>query len=57
MYMIEIEESKLEKMTNLVDDMLHCGGRLMHYLEDLEPEESEEDKEEARHSYRRTSRY
>ena len=57
MYMIEIEESKLEKMTNLVDDMLHCGGRLMHYLEDLEPEESEEDKEETRHSYRRTSRY
>lgn len=35
MYMIEIEESKIDKMSNLVEDMLNCGGRLMSWLEGL----------------------
>ena len=39
-YMIEISESKVEKMSEYVEDMLWAGGELMHCLEKIK-EESE----------------
>lgn len=36
---IIITESKKEKMSELVEDMLLTGGKLMHCLEELEDEE------------------
>jgi hypothetical protein len=38
--MIEISESKVEKMSEYVEDMLWAGGELMHCLEKIK-EESE----------------
>ena len=36
MYMIEIEESKVSKMSELVQSMLRAGGHLMKCLKDCE---------------------
>lgn len=33
MYMIEISDSKVDKMSEYVEDMLWAGGELMHCLE------------------------
>lgn len=67
MYMIEIEESKVEKMSSLVEDMLTIGGRLMNCLEGLSSEreydtKSSRNQESERRDYderysRRNSRY
>lgn len=38
MYMIEISESKIDKMSECVEDMLMAGGELMHCLEKLKEE-------------------
>jgi hypothetical protein len=37
-YMIEISESKVEKMSEYVEDMLWAGGELMHCLEKMKGE-------------------
>lgn len=34
-YMIEITENKVSEMSELVEDMLMCGGKLMSCLEKL----------------------
>lgn len=34
-YMIEITDSKVSEMSELVEDMLMCGGKLMHCLENM----------------------
>lgn len=34
-YMIEITENKVSEMSELVEKMLMCGGKLMHCLEDM----------------------
>lgn len=33
--MIEITDSKVSEMSELVEDMLMCGGKLMHCLENM----------------------
>ena len=33
--MIEITENKVSEMSELVEKMLMCGGKLMHCLEDM----------------------
>lgn len=33
--MIEITENKVNEMSELVEDMLMCGGKLMHCLENM----------------------
>lgn len=33
--MIEITDSKVNEMSELVEDMLMCGGKLMHCLENM----------------------
>jgi hypothetical protein len=38
-YLIEISESKIDKMSEYVEDMLWAGGELMHCLEKLKGEE------------------
>lgn len=38
-YMIEISDSKIEKMGEYVEDMLWAGGELMHCLEKMKGEE------------------
>lgn len=38
MKVIEISEKKLEKMSDLVEDMLLAGGELMHCLSKMEDE-------------------
>lgn len=35
MYMIEISDSKVDKMSEYVEDMLWAGGELMHCLEKM----------------------
>ena len=37
-YMIEISDSKVEKMSEYVEDMLWAGGELMHCLEKMKGE-------------------
>ena len=39
-YVIEITESKVEKMSVYVEDMLWAGGELMHCLEKIKEESS-----------------
>lgn len=39
--MIQITQEKKAKLTDCVEKMLHCGGKLMQMLESLEEEESE----------------
>lgn len=34
-YMIEITDSKVSEMSELVEEMLMCGGKLMHCLENM----------------------
>lgn len=34
-YIIEITENKVSEMSELVEDMLLCGGKLMHCLESI----------------------
>ena len=60
--MIEIEESKVEKMSSLVEDMLSIGGRLMNCLESLSSEHdydsrSTRQSNDRRESDERHSRY
>ena len=38
MYMIQIEESKLDKMSELTEKMLKYGGKLMSCLEEMSEE-------------------
>lgn len=38
MYMIEIEESKVDKMAELAEKMLKYGGKLMSCIEELSEE-------------------
>lgn len=38
MYMIEISDTKVDKMSEYVEDMLWAGGELMHCLEKLKGE-------------------
>lgn len=38
MYMIEISDTKVDKMSEYVEDMLWAGGELMHYLEKMKGE-------------------
>lgn len=38
-YMIEISDSKVEKMSGYVEDMLWAGGELMHCLQRLKEED------------------
>lgn len=38
-YMIEISDSKIDKMGEYVEDMLWAGGELMHCLEKMKGEE------------------
>jgi hypothetical protein len=38
MYMIEIEESKVDKMSELAEKMLKYGGKLMSCIEELSEE-------------------
>lgn len=40
MYMIEISDSKVDKMSEYVEDMLWAGGELMHCLEKMKGEKS-----------------
>lgn len=53
MYMIEIEESKVSKMSELVQSMLRIGGQLMKCLEDCEHEDDRDDDDDYRHESRR----
>lgn len=60
--MIEIEESKVEKMSSLVEDMLSIGGRLMNCLEGISSEREYESRStrqsnDKRESDERYSRY
>ena len=38
MYMIEISDTKVDKMSEYVEDMLWAGGELMHCLEKMKGE-------------------
>ena len=38
MYMIEISDSKVDKMSEYVEDMLWAGGELMHCIEKMKSE-------------------
>ena len=38
MYMIEISDTKVDKMSEYVEDMLWAGGELMHCLEKIKGE-------------------
>ena len=38
MYVIEISDSKIDKMSEYVEDMLWAGGELMHCLEKMKGE-------------------
>lgn len=38
MYMIEISDSKVDKMSEYVEDMLWAGGELMHCIEKMKDE-------------------
>lgn len=38
-YLVEISDSKIEKMGEYVEDMLWAGGELMHCLEKMKGEE------------------
>ena len=46
--MIEISNSKLDKMSEYIEDMLWAGGQLMHCLEGLEGESYGERSERSR---------
>lgn len=57
-YMIEISDSKVEKMSGYVEDMLWAGGELMHCLEKLkEGEEYGERNDYRGGSYGNRGRY
>lgn len=38
MYMVEISDSKIDKMSEYVEEMLWAGGELMHCLEKMKGE-------------------
>lgn len=41
MYMIQIEESKVEKMSELAEEMLRAGGKLMQCFDEMSSEYGE----------------
>ena len=45
MYMIEIEESKLDKMADYTEKMLRYGGKLMQCITDIDEKYGERDDE------------
>ena len=56
MYMIEISDSKVDKMSEYVEDMLWAGGELMHCLEKMKGEHGYGEREGYSHegrSYRK----
>lgn len=60
-YLIEISDSKFDKMSEYVEDMLWAGGELMHCLEKMKDEhgyghrdEYGEDEHKGKHQYSRS---
>lgn len=56
MYMIEISDSKVDKMSEYVEDMLWAGGELMHCIEKMKGEHGYGEREGYSHegrSYRK----
>lgn len=56
MYMIEISDTKVDKMSEYVEDMLWAGGELMHRLEKMKGESGYGEREGYSHegrSYRK----
>ena len=56
MYMIEISDTKVDKMSEYVEDMLWAGGELMHCLEKMKGESGYSEREGYSHegrSYRK----
>jgi hypothetical protein len=56
MYMIEISDTKVDKMSEYVEDMLWAGGELMHCLEKMKGESGYGEREGYSHegrSYRK----
>jgi hypothetical protein len=62
MYMIQIEESKLDKMSEYAEKMLKYGGKLMSCIEEMSEESGMGERgrmnyrDEGRHSYGRYGR-
>lgn len=50
MYVIEISDSKIDKMSEYVEDMLWAGGELMHCLEKMKGESGYGHRESSRGS-------